>query len=180
MIEHISSLVVMGVAGCGKSSVAQALAARLGGVLIEGDAFHPAANVEKMQRGIPLTDEDRAGWLDRLSEEIERVASRGERAVLACSALRQRYRDRLRAATSSLGFVFLDLPQPEALRRVAQRESHFMPASLVESQFATLERPVFESLTLTVDGTRPLASIVGEAAAWCGSTCIPSNFLQPA
>jgi gluconokinase len=180
MIEHISSLVVMGVAGCGKSSVAQALAARLGGVLIEGDAFHPHANVDKMARGIPLTDEDRAGWLDRLSEEIERVASRGERAVLACSALRERYRNRLRTATSSLGFVFLDLPQTEALRRVAQRESHFMPASLVESQFATLERPVAEPLTLTVDGTRSLASIVREATAWCGSTFTHSDFLQPA
>ncbi len=180
MIGHISSLVVMGVAGCGKSSVAQALAASLGGVLIEGDAFHPQANVDKMRRGIPLTDEDRAGWLARLSNEIERVASRGERAVLACSALRQRYRDRLRAATSSLGFVFLDLPQPEALRRVAQRESHFMPASLVESQFAALERPIAEPLTLTVDGTRSLASIVQEATAWCGSAQTTPFFLQPA
>ena len=180
MIEHISSLVVMGVAGCGKSSVAQALAAGLGGVLIEGDVFHPQANVDKMARGIPLTDEDRAGWLDRLSEEIERVASRGERAVLACSALRQRYRNRLRGATSSLGFVFLDLPQPEALRRVSQRESHFMPASLVESQFATLERPVSEPLTLTVDGTLSLARIVREATAWCVSGRTHRDFLQPA
>jgi gluconokinase len=180
MIGHISSLVVMGVAGCGKSSVAQALAASLGGVLIEGDAFHPQANVDKMRRGIPLTDEDRAGWLERLSDEIERVASRGERAVLACSALRQRYRDRLRTASSSLGFVFLDLPQPEALRRVAQRESHFMPASLVESQFAALERPVAEPLTLTVDGTRSLASIVHEAAVWCGSAQTTPFFLQTA
>jgi gluconokinase len=180
MAGQISSLVVMGVAGCGKSSVAQALAARIGGVLIEGDAFHPQANVDKMQRGIPLTDEDRAGWLDRLSEELERVASCGERSVLACSALRQRYRNRLRDATSSLGFVFLDLPQPEALRRVAQRASHFMPASLVESQFATLERPVAEPLTLTVDGTRPLASIVTEATAWCGSAQLHPAFLHPA
>ncbi|HEX7935700.1 MAG TPA: gluconokinase [Paraburkholderia sp.] len=180
MIGHISSLVVMGVAGCGKSSVAQGLAARLGGVLIEGDAFHPQANVDKMQRGIPLTDEDRAGWLDRLSEELERVASRGERAVLACSALKERYRDRLRTATSSLGFVFLDLSQPDALQRVAQRESHFMPASLVESQFATLERPDTEPLTLTVDGTRSLVSIVTEAAAWCSGTQVQPALMQPA
>ncbi|SDH26031.1 gluconokinase [Paraburkholderia steynii] len=180
MIGHISSLVVMGVAGCGKSSVAQALATRIGGVLIEGDAFHPKANVDKMQRGIPLTDEDRAGWLDRLSEELERVASRGERAVLACSALKQRYRNRLRTATSSLGFVFLDLSQTEALRRVAQRESHFMPASLVESQFAALERPDVEPLTLTIDGTRSLVSIVGEATAWCGSAQEESGLLLSA
>ncbi|ACC74624.1 gluconokinase [Paraburkholderia phymatum] len=179
MIKHISSLVVMGVAGCGKSSVAQALAARIGGVLIEGDAFHPQANVDKMARGIPLTDEDRAGWLDRLSDEIERVANGGQRAVLACSALKQRYRNRLRTATASLGFIFLDLPPAEALRRVAQRESHFMPASLVESQFATLERPVAEPLTLTVDGTLSLASIVREAAAWCGTTQAHLNYLQP-
>ncbi|MEX3934142.1 gluconokinase [Paraburkholderia phymatum] len=180
MIGHVSSLVVMGVAGCGKSSVAQALAARLGGVLIEGDAFHPQANVDKMKRGIPLTDEDRAGWLDRLAEELERVASRGERAVLACSALKERYRNRLRNATSSLGFVFLDLPQREALRRVAQRDSHFMPASLVESQFATLERPVAEPLTLTLDGTRSLPSLVTEAVAWCGNSRSQPAIMQPA
>lgn len=180
MIEHVSSLVVMGVAGCGKSSVAQALAARLGGVLIEGDAFHPQANVDKMKRGIPLTDDDRAGWLDRLAEELERVAARGERAVLACSALKERYRDRLRDATASLGFVFLDLPPREALRRVAQRDSHFMPASLVESQFATLERPDSEPMTLTLDGTLPLPSLVTEAAAWCGSSQSQSPVMQAA
>ena len=82
MIGHISSLVVMGVAGCGKSSVAQALAASLGGVLIEGDAFHPQANVDKMRRGIPLTDEDRAGWLARLSNEIETLVSSGSMALM--------------------------------------------------------------------------------------------------
>lgn len=180
MTRHISSLVVMGVAGCGKSSVARAVAEHVGGVLIEGDAFHPQANVDKMARGIPLTDEDRAGWLDRLSAELERAASRGERAVLACSALKERYRDRLRAATASLGFVFLDLPPAEALRRVAQREDHFMPASLVESQFAALEPPVAEPLTLTVDGTRSLASIVTDAVTWCVSSQKQPDWMQAA
>ncbi len=180
MTQQISSLVVMGVAGCGKSSVARALAERVGGVLIEGDTFHPQTNVDKMARGIPLTDEDRAGWLDRLAEELADAASRGERAVLACSALKARYRSRLRAATASLGFVFLDLPQPEALRRVAQRSCHFMPASLVESQFAALERPTAEPCTLTVDGTRSLSCIVRDAAAWCDSPQLWPDFMPVA
>ncbi|MFX1676066.1 gluconokinase [Paraburkholderia sp. A2WS-5] len=178
MTRQISSVVVMGVAGCGKSSVARAVAERVGGVLIEGDAFHPPENVDKMARGIPLTDEDRAGWLDRLGAELERAASRGERAVLACSALKERYRDRLRAATASLGFVFLDLPQSAALQRVAQRDDHFMPVSLVESQFAALEPPVTEPLTLTVDGTRSLASIVADAVAWCTSNHTPASLMR--
>jgi gluconokinase len=162
----------MGVAGCGKSSVAQAIAAHIGGRLIEGDAFHPAANVEKMRCGIALTDADRAGWLDLLAAELERAAARGERAVLACSALKRRYRDRLRLGASPLGFVFLALPQQEALRRVAQRAGHFMPAALVASQFADLEPPVAEALTLAADATRPLNVIVAQAVAWCAGAAV--------
>ncbi|MBU6490053.1 MAG: gluconokinase [Burkholderiales bacterium] len=156
----------MGVAGCGKSSVAHAVAARLGGRFIEGDAFHPAANIEKMRRGIGLVDADRWGWLDRLAAELMGARERGEPVVLACSALKRRYRDRLRLGGPSVSFVFLDLPQEEAAKRVRARGGHFMPDSLVASQFADLEAPVAEALTLTVDATRPLDAIIDQAIAW--------------
>lgn len=156
----------MGVAGCGKTSVAQAVVARLGGRLIEGDTFHPQANVDKMRRGIALTDEDRAGWLDRLALELTNAERGGERAVLACSALKRRYRDRLRAGATNLGFVFLDLPEHEALKRVAQRIGHFMPGSLVASQFADLEPPTGEALVLAVDALLPVETIAGQVEQW--------------
>ncbi|PMS14581.1 gluconokinase [Trinickia dabaoshanensis] len=166
MDQTVSAIVVMGVAGCGKSSVAHAVATRLGGRFIEGDAFHPAANVEKMRRGIGLADADRWGWLDRLAAELKQACERGERVVLACSALKRRYRERLRLGSPAAGFVFLDLPPEEAAKRVGTRTGHFMPDSLVASQFADLEAPVNESLTLTVDATRPLDAIVDEALDW--------------
>ncbi|MEZ0603486.1 gluconokinase [Paraburkholderia sp. IW21] len=178
MGQTMDSLVVMGVAGCGKSSVAEALAASIGGRLIEGDAFHPSANVEKMRRGIPLSDADRAGWLDRLAAELARVASQGERAVLACSALKRRYRDRLRDGTSPLGFVFLDLPPAEAERRVGQRAGHFMPKTLVDSQFADLEPPVTEAFTLAVDATCSLTAIVNQTLAWWAQAIPDSGFFR--
>ncbi|PLZ01043.1 gluconokinase [Burkholderia sp. WAC0059] len=165
--EPMSAIVVMGVAGCGKSSVATALAARLdGGRLIEGDAFHPAANVAKMRAGTPLDDADRAGWLARLADELRDVRAAGGYPVLACSALKRRYRDRLREAVPALGFVFLELTRAVAAERVASRGDHFMPASLVDNQFATLEPPAGEPLTLALDGTRPVADLVEAAVAW--------------
>lgn len=160
------ALVVMGVAGCGKSSVAQAVIARLGGCLIEGDEFHAAASVAKMRRGVALTDEDRADWLARLGSELNGCARRGERAVLACSALKRRYRDRLREAVPVLGFVFLDLPEHEAHRRVALRIGHYMPGALVASQFADLEPPASEALTLAVDAMLPVGEIADRVVDW--------------
>jgi gluconokinase len=166
MDQTVPAIVVMGVAGCGKTSVAHAVAARLGGRFIEGDAFHPAANVEKMRQGIGLVDADRWGWLDRLANELKQARERGERVVLACSALKRRYRDRLRLGSPSARFVFLALPPEEAAKRVGQRSGHFMPDSLVASQFADLEAPVAEGFTLTVDATRPLDAIVDQALDW--------------
>jgi gluconokinase len=162
----MSAVVVMGVAGCGKSSVAAALAERIGGRLIEGDAFHPAANVAKMSAGIPLDDDDRAGWLERLGAELERACTAGETPVLACSALKRRYRDQLRRAVPALGFVYLDLSRELAAERVAGRGNHFMPASLVTSQFAALEAPVDEGATLSVSAASPLHEIADAAQAW--------------
>ncbi|SEJ60622.1 gluconate kinase, SKI family [Azotobacter beijerinckii] len=153
MHPPIPALVIMGVAGCGKSSVGQALCALGGAIPIEGDAFHPPENIRKMSAGIPLTDEDRGGWLDRLCEELHRTIEAGQRPVLSCSALKRSYRERLRQAVPGLGFVFLELTPVVAARRVAERPGHFMPASMIDSQFATLEPPLNEPLTLTLDAS---------------------------
>lgn len=160
------ALVVMGVAGCGKSSIAESIVRHGGGVLIEGDDFHPPANHEKMSNGIPLTDEDRAGWLARLGEELARAVRAGDRPVLACSALKRRYRDQLRAAVPGLGFVFLELSRDEAEKRMRNRTGHFMPTSLIDSQFATLEPPHGEPRTLVVDARLSIDELGRQVADW--------------
>jgi gluconokinase len=162
----ITAVVVMGVAGCGKSVIGAEIALNSGGRLIEGDAFHPQANIDKMSAGIPLDDEDRAGWLTRLGEEMAAALRAGERPVLTCSALKLKYRERLREAVPGLGFVFLELTKEMATERCAHRPGHFMPASLVDSQFATLEPPHGEDRTLVVDATQPIDAIGREAAGW--------------
>lgn len=166
MVFPLSAIVVMGVAGCGKSSVGNAISQRSGGRLIEGDVFHPASNIKKMSAGIPLDDEDRAGWLTRLGEEMSACVASGERAILTCSALKRAYRDKLRAAVPGLGFVFLQLSREEAADRVNHRPDHFMPASLIDSQFATLESPVGEPLTLPLDASQPIAELAETVDAW--------------
>lgn len=129
----------MGVSGAGKSLIGAALAEALGVVFIEGDAYHPAANVARMSAGIPLTDDDRAGWLRALAGRIH--DAKGAGLVLTCSALKRSYRDVLRAEASELQFVFLMGPRELIAGRLATRRAHFMPATLLESQFATLEEP---------------------------------------
>ncbi|HZF81930.1 MAG TPA: gluconokinase [Burkholderiaceae bacterium] len=157
-------LVIMGVSGCGKSSLGQALAADLGLPLIEGDDFHPEANIRKMRSGTPLTDADRAGWLARLGEEL---AARQGGAVLTCSALKRSYRELLRAAVPGLRFVFMQIGRDEAVARVQAREAvHIFPASLVDSQFQTLESPVGEAGVVTVQATAPLAESVAQVRGW--------------
>lgn len=160
------ALVIMGVTGCGKSTVAAAICERTGAILVEGDAFHPERNILKMRAGIPLTDDDRHGWLERLGEELARAVATGVPAVLACSALKRRYRDVLRAAVPGLGFVFLQLSPEVAAERVTHRPGHFMPASLVDSQFVDLEPPIGESDVLTICATNPLSTIIEEAIAF--------------
>ncbi|WNW14239.1 gluconokinase [Pseudomonas sp. DTU_2021_1001937_2_SI_NGA_ILE_001] len=156
----------MGVSGCGKSEVGSQIARHTGSRLIEGDAFHPPANIEKMSAGIPLDDTDRAGWLTRLGEELAAAVARGERPILACSALKRSYRQLLRDAVPELGFVFLELPVEVARQRCASRQGHFMPASLVDSQFATLEPPHDEPRTLCVDATLTLDTLGRKAVEW--------------
>ncbi|RRH82171.1 gluconokinase [Variovorax beijingensis] len=156
----------MGVSGCGKSSLGAALAVGFGLPLIEGDDYHPPANVEKMSRGIALTDADRAGWLATLGQKL---AAAPQGAVLTCSALKRSYREQLRAAVPGLRFVFMAIACAESERRVAARAGageHTFPASLVANQFATLESPVGEPGVLAVDATEPLGVLVGQVKAW--------------
>lgn len=131
--------VVMGVSGCGKSTVGQALAQALGVAFIEGDQYHPAANVAKMSAGFPLNDEDRAGWLLTLQAKIDAARMRGEGLVLSCSALKRRYRDLLRVGDPGLRFAHLDGPSELIAARLQARAGHYMPPSLLESQLRDLE-----------------------------------------
>jgi gluconokinase len=133
-------VVLMGVSGSGKSTIGAALAAALGWPLIEGDDLHPPANVAKMASGIPLTDEDRWPWLDRIVVELRRIIASEGNAVLACSALKQSYRDRL-AQAGDIRFVYLRGDRQTIAARLAARRHRFMPATLLDSQFAALEAP---------------------------------------
>lgn len=157
----MNSVVVMGVAGCGKSAVGERLAAALGLPLIEGDAFHPPGNITKMRHGVALTDEDRAGWLQRLGEEL---AAHPGGAVLTCSALKRSYRDRLRQAAPGIRFLYLALSPQQALERVASRKDHFYPPSLVASQFEALQDPAGEPGVVVADAAQPLEQVVAQAA----------------
>jgi gluconokinase len=132
---------VMGVSGSGKSLIGGALAHALGIDFVEGDKYHPAENVERMSRGIPLTDDDRARWLRSLAERIREAKDAGAGLVVSCSALKRSYRDILRANARELRFVFLKGESALIAERIAGRRGHFMPPSLLESQFAILEEP---------------------------------------
>ena len=161
------SIVVMGVSGCGKTSLAAAVAKALNCAMLEGDAFHSEANQSKMASGIPLTDADRAGWLATLGEEL---ASHNEvSVVLSCSALKKSYRDTLRSYQPNLRFVYLHISPATALERVSTRavaEGHFFPSTLVDTQFATLELPTEEAGVLTVDATASMAELVRQVRSW--------------
>ncbi|MFN7857718.1 MAG: gluconokinase [Acidovorax sp.] len=160
----MKSIVMMGVAGCGKSSAGQSLANVLGLPLIEGDAYHPQSNIDKMRQGLPLTDEDRTDWLAALADELVRHS---DGAVLTCSALRRDYRDRLRKASAGLRFVFMDISHEQALKRVTARAGeHLFPPSLVASQFETLESPIGEVGVLHMDATLTVEQITRLACNW--------------
>ncbi|GIJ44914.1 gluconokinase [Virgisporangium aliadipatigenens] len=151
-------MVVMGVAGSGKTTIGRLLAERLGVPYAEADDFHPAANVDKMTAGVPLDDADRAPWLDAIAEWIGGQRDKG--GVVTCSALRHPYRERLRRADADLWFLHLDVPKDVIAERMAKREGHFMPPSLIDSQFAALE-PLHEGEAgAKVDATRAPERIV--------------------
>jgi gluconokinase len=146
------AIIVMGVSGSGKSSISEKLAEALSLRFVEGDLLHPAANVEKMSRGIPLTDADRMPWLDIIGDTMKSALDDGEGIVVSCSALKRIYRDRLRAAAGgNLFFVYLDGSRELLTRRMGERKGHFMPASLLDSQLQTLEVPTGEPGVVTVD-----------------------------
>ncbi len=161
-------MVVMGVAGCGKSSLGQALATALSRTYIEGDAHHSTANVAKMRAGIALTDADRSGWLQLLGEQLgQQPANATDGTVLACSALKKSYRDLLRQASPGLRFVFLEISREQSLQRVAARgDQHLFPTSLVDSQFAALESPLGEPGVLVVDAAQNPAQQLGQVLHW--------------
>lgn len=134
-------VVLMGVTGCGKTTVGSLLAQDCGWAFYDADDFHPADNVAKMKRGSPLTDEDRWPWLDRLNALLQDSERQGKGLVLACSALKQVYRDRLARGCAALRFVLLDVDRELIRARLAARRGHYMNPALLDSQFAILERP---------------------------------------
>ena len=159
------TLVVMGVSGSGKTTVAQAAATRLGWVFAEGDDFHPAANVEKMRSGHPLTDEDRWPWLHALADWISAREAAGENAVLTCSALKRVYRDVLDQGHPSVRFVHVTASVETLRRRLEQRRGHYMPASLLDSQLATLEPLQPDEPGFTLPGDADPAQVVTDLVA---------------
>lgn len=151
----------MGVSGCGKSTVGEALSRRLGLPFQDGDDLHPLCNIRKMREGEPLDDADRWPWLDRCGAAL-REAEDG--LILGCSALRRRYRDRLRESSGlpGLRFIHLHADQEQLCARVSARKGHFMPATLLRSQFATLEMPDATENAITVAATRALPALLGD------------------
>ncbi|MFC4372812.1 gluconokinase [Nocardia halotolerans] len=155
----------MGVSGCGKSTVGALIAGRLELPYAEGDGFHPLPNIEKMAAGIPLDDADRAPWLDLVADWLGEHRTDG--GVIACSALKRAYRDRLRAGAPNAYFVLLSAPRAELERRLAARLGHFMPTTLLDSQLATLEPLEPDEAGVTLDATAGQQLLVTEAIeAW--------------
>lgn len=161
------AVIVMGVSGSGKSTLGAALAAALDRPFLEGDAFHDASAVAKMRSGEPLCDEDRWPWLDRLGRAVSATVAERGIAVVACSALKRRYRERLIAAIAApVRFVLLDNSRQELERRLAGRARHYMPPSLLDSQLATLERPGPDEAAVAFDAGAPLNQLCDQILAW--------------
>ena len=161
-------LVIMGVSGSGKSTVAKPLAARLGWAFQEGDAFHPAANIAKMKAGAALDDADRAPWLAAIRAWIDGQIAAGAPGVVTCSALKRAYRDGLSSGRPQVRFVYLRGSEAVIAARVAARVGHFMPASLLHSQFADLQEPGADERALVVDIDQPVAAQVSDIIAALG------------
>lgn len=163
-------LIVMGAAGSGKTTVGRALAARLDHEFADADDFHSAPSVAKMARGEPLTEADRAPWLQALAHWLAGRDAGGRSSVLACSALKRRYRDALRAAAPQhVSFVFLAVPRDALRERLRQRTAHFAGADLLDSQLATLEPLAADEPGICVDGMLPPAAIVAHVLGYLTS-----------
>ncbi|WP_343729860.1 gluconokinase [Duganella sp.] len=157
--------VVMGVSGCGKSTVGQALATANGVPFVEGDQYHPPANVAKMSAGVPLNDDDRADWLLALQAQISAARQRGEGLVISCSSLKRRYRDLLRQGDPGLRFAHLNGPKALIEARMRARVGHYMPPSLLDSQFRDLEPLQQDEAGVTLDIETPPADLVTQIRA---------------
>jgi len=157
-------VVVMGVSGCGKTTVGRLLAGRLGCAYVEGDALHPPDNVARMAAGIPLTDADRLGWLQAVAAQLGQAAARGHGVVVSCSALKRSYRDLLRAAAPGLRLVFLHGDEALIAGRLATREGHYMPVSLLPSQLEALEPPTADERPIRLAIDPPPEALAAEAA----------------
>jgi gluconokinase len=162
MHENIGAIIVMGVSGSGKSTIAEALARRLGFAGEDADLYHPAANVKKMQSGIPLTDEDRLPWLHAVAGVIENHIASSRPVVIACSALKRAYRDILVHGRSDVRLVYLKGSRDLIRKRDEHRKGHFMPPSLLDSQFGTLEEPAPGEHAVSVNIDAPVDAIVNE------------------
>lgn len=164
-------VVVMGVSGSGKSTLGKLLSSELGCPFIEGDELHDPASVAKMRAGIPLDDQDRWPWLDRLGRALGRSVAQEGLAVCACSALKLAYRQRLAACAGvPVSFVMLEAPEDELQRRLDRRDHPYMPASLLKSQLDTLERPGAGERALILDSSRPPADICRDIVDWLQET----------
>jgi gluconokinase len=162
------ALVVMGVSGSGKSTIADKLAERLHWTYEDGDKFHPASNVAKMSAGHPLTDQDRWPWLQAIADEIDRVCKARGHAVIACSALKRAYRDILVHGRNDVRIIYLDGTEPLIAQRLAQRKGHFMPPGLLASQFKTLEPPEPSEHPVTVSIDASVDAIVDDIVGQLG------------
>jgi gluconokinase len=170
-----SVVVVMGVSGCGKSTIASMLAHRLNWIFEEGDWFHPLSNVEKMHGGVPLTDEDRWPWLHGIAAWIDATRRVGNHGTVACSALKRAYRDILVGERPDVRIVYLKGERDLIARRLAARDGHFMPPSLLDSQFATLEEPQADEHPIVVSIVRHPREIVAEIVKRLGKGAAPSS-----
>ena len=159
-------VVVMGVCGCGKTTVGRLLAALLDAAFIEGDELHPDSNRDKMAAGVPLTDDDREPWLDRIAATAMEQSKSAPCVVVTCSALKRSYRDRLRKADQNLLLVHLTGSRPLLQARMKQRQGHFMPADLLDSQLATLQNPGPEEMAINLDVAGQPADIAESARAF--------------
>ncbi|OZI61739.1 gluconokinase [Bordetella genomosp. 11] len=151
-------LVLMGVSGCGKTTVAAILSGRLDWPFEEGDALHPQSNIDKMHAGQPLTDEDRAPWLEKVAQWVEECLDKGENGLITCSALKRSYRDIINRRGHGVQFVYLAGSKATIAARLAARHGHFMPPSLLDSQFDALQEPTADEPAIRVDiGPAPSA-----------------------
>lgn len=162
------ALIVMGVSGSGKSTIAQRLAKRIDWIYEDGDRFHPEANVAKMQTGHPLTDADRRPWLEAIAAELDRGCASGKHLVIACSALKRAYRDILVHGRDDIRIIHLDGSRELIAGRLALRKNHFMPAGLLDSQFDTLEPPGADEHPLVVSIDSTVDAIIDDIAGKLG------------